>query len=330
LKSNSYFLLLNMILILCSNILTYAADRYEELINTTQLALLDSNVTDEFPAVGQLISEYEDCTGTLIAPSLILTAAHCINDIIISKTKNKPFSGSLNSLLKFKIKLENQTYYYTVVYGYSFRNKSNENDIGIVQLSNQVPLKLVTPLELEGSIPNGSVPMAVLGFGCNKTKYNPQEKYFEAAGGETAGMKQIVNQSVGSLFYQLCTGDSGGPLINLNNNKIFAIGSSYFGSFSDSRRKEAGFNTSIMEDLTPFYQTVQKIIEENNNYCTNEKYNKGKPYFIKGQCVEKSDCNAKGQFFQIGNCPNHESSFVCCSSNKSKIFTSFRSKKDIK
>ena len=299
-----------------------ASEDFEFAINN-QVALLDSKITSQFPAVGLLKSDYDVCTGTLITPSIVLTAGHCIQDLINNSNHASMLSDHLNSSLVFELKFGKHLYSYTAVTGYSFRNSYRQNDIGLILLSTAVPLKLVTPMELDSALPLEGDPITIIGYGCNQTKFDSKEGYFDADGGPRNGKKQIVYQKMGSPYYHICSGDSGAPYININSNKIFAVASGYLGNLSDKQRRASKDNTNFVEDTTPFYNTIKKIIDDNKNYCTNDKFINGKHSFIKGICIDATTCKKEGGLYQAGNCPNHDAKVVCCSSQDSEVFSSF-------
>jgi secreted trypsin-like serine protease len=158
------------------------------------------------------------CTGTLIAPRVVITAAHCV----ANRSKKHPVES-----LEFTLSRDAQRAPATAgvavlrayVYpGYSPQSKGTLHDIAIVELAADLEssafARLLTPAEAPPVVrPGGDVEL--VGYG---TKGRFGEKVATRAPITTVGLDEMVIGGPG--LPQSCLGDSGGPaFVGTGNGK---------------------------------------------------------------------------------------------------------------
>ncbi|HWU86760.1 MAG TPA: trypsin-like serine protease, partial [Kofleriaceae bacterium] len=143
------------------------------------------------------------CTATLISPTVVLVAAHCLSPAYTGTTV--PAGAMFNFTDSGGVARS-----YAVDRIQAFATKRFEyvpqgtftTDLAILHLSAQVPTSQALPADLALQEPYGGESSTVFGFGC--TDRTPQ------SGG---GYKQYKTFNFGSATTALCWGDSGGPVV---------------------------------------------------------------------------------------------------------------------
>jgi hypothetical protein len=143
------------------------------------------------------------CTATLIAPSYVLTAGHCVD-----------FSTALDSA---SVKLPNASAAINVTAVHTFGAyrrvlhslsdfPTSVDDVALLRLASAVPSSVATPAEISIVPPNSVAgpygTQTIFGYGC-KVRSTQQ-------GG---GVKQYVSFTYGEQTQAQCQGDSGGPVV---------------------------------------------------------------------------------------------------------------------
>jgi secreted trypsin-like serine protease len=177
--------------------------------------------------VGITLQDKMHCSGTLVAPKLVLTAAHCI------KLKNQYYKIPAEV---FKVyfgtgtKEDVSTPFFvekTLIHPkYGGGSFSKDYDLALMILKEKAPIKessiipVITAKELKRNIKSGS-PITIVGFGktendCSGIKYEVGSRITEVTTTEfiDSGPRKGA-----------CHGDSGGPIFSaLKNSKLKTIG----------------------------------------------------------------------------------------------------------
>ncbi len=191
----------------------------------------DGVVTDERPEVGRI----GGCTATLVAPDVIITAAHCVG----YGSRTSP--GSYNT---FRVTNGGETRRYTVNRYRSFSRGLGENDICLMSLSEMVPPEFATPAPIARETPAGGTSLTVYGYGCTRI------------GGRGDGQKRRATFREGDRAQHVCPGDSGGPTFNDETGAIARITSGY--------RTDRGY-TDIYAKTPGLYDRLMAQIREWSN-----------------------------------------------------------------
>jgi secreted trypsin-like serine protease len=167
------------------------------------------------------------CTGTVIAPSLILTAGHCAENM----QTGAPFSpsgyrvviGAVEPLLP---ELPVSTVLGVIVYP-GFNRRVDDGDVALLVLSTPTtapPVKLASPSFAKHFA--GGVPATIVGWGRTSYEQTSLTEQLQSAGTAVQGRRwcrrnalpfyarsEVCTITPPSYSTGLCEGDSGGPLL---------------------------------------------------------------------------------------------------------------------
>ena len=197
---------------------------------------LDTN--NRYPNVGALVITFQGetgivCTGTLISPTVFLTAAHCTDFLPSIGVAPDDVWVTFDPTFDASSPLLGGTYHLNPLFGSG--GQSNTNDVSVITLDS--PVSGITPARLPtlnylDTIPLKSQRFTAVGYGTvreDKTKgpqtlfFDGQRRYVDQGFRSLTGswLNLSMNPSVGSGG--TCYGDSGGPHFVGDSNLIAAI-----------------------------------------------------------------------------------------------------------
>jgi secreted trypsin-like serine protease len=139
---------------------------------------------------------------------VVLTAAHCL------EYKTQQRAGNYGSFVIQKSASESHEF--TISRYRAFATSGpGDNDLGLVQLSANVPSSIARPGSLARNMPPNGTKVTDYGYGCtdpNNTK-------------KGTGVKRKRTHTQGAGIRELCPGDSGGPMFW--GNAVFAVNSGF-------------------------------------------------------------------------------------------------------
>ena len=168
-------------------------------------------------AVGRLDSGVSFCSATLVAPDLVLTAAHCGFHPETSELIDPEDFTFLAGLSHGRVEAVRQVRRATVMPGYIHeRGPEIEmigRDLALLQLRQPIPLASITPIAAaEGRARDGAV--TVVSYGRDREAFASIEE----------GCEILARQdSVRSLSCEVVNGASGSPILRVNQGRAEVI-----------------------------------------------------------------------------------------------------------
>ncbi|MBI5517737.1 MAG: trypsin-like serine protease [Deltaproteobacteria bacterium] len=182
-----------------------AAEEPERLADGTA-EVLRGEVTYDHPEIGSLSV---GCTGTLVAPNVVISAAHCFG---YGSTRSPGRYGTFS----IRRAAGEASVSYTIEQYVSYSSQLGTYDVALVKLATAVPASVATPAGVARSIPSRGTRLAVYGYGCT------------ARGTSTDWRKRRFVFTEGPASNNLCPGDSGGPVIVADTGAVLRINSGYY------------------------------------------------------------------------------------------------------
>ena len=234
-----------VLLLVAVSAMACAAPATEEDGAATGSAIVGGIPTSDFPGIGyfQAIgktptgerSSGSFCTGTLIAPDVVLTAAHCLDDLEESFDAGTTYDrlefaiGASDRAADTRVSVAAKTVKLHPGYKVTGGTDDTTHDIGYVVL--REPITIAQPLRVKRTMHAASCSYVATGYGVSLNGFAHKATHVDA---ESNGIRRalvtcasagyddamiVTHTSAGSQ----CNGDSGGPLRIRQTDEIVGV-----------------------------------------------------------------------------------------------------------
>ncbi len=287
------------------------AEPGEELVSSSAAPIIGgtNTVLGEYPTLVS-IESVGLCTGTLIAPDIVLTAAHCINPQVLGLSNQAAVTSAtkvrLDSMRAFSGTGRVIQAKETIPHSGFDINGLGDDDIGIIRLMEPVTDRPPTSINRNFNDAPPGVTVTQVGFGVSQagnqnsagTAHTLANKVSISCAGIGLDSALICfNQTDGS---GKCEGDSGGPSFATINGTVKVVGVT---SFGDQNCTQFGADTRVDGELDFLNQFAPELQCVADGMCTAVCGAGGLPNDPDcATCESSSDCDNNDHVCYEGFC----------------------------
>jgi hypothetical protein len=198
-------------------------------------AVVGGAATFERPEIGAVRRGGGLCTGTLVRPNVVLTAAHCVEGLPKDEDVREATPGYAFEIHKgpgdrqrFAV---DRVHSFLAPEHFDGSQRWRAHDIAVLRLVEDVPASLARPARVADRWPRVGGRVAIYGFGCADRAPGEDGR---RPGSGTKRVKEhrwSLGLAVGfARTSNLCPGDSGGPLLDLERNAVVGTNSGFVSS----------------------------------------------------------------------------------------------------
>lgn len=257
------------------------------------------------------------CTGTLLAPNLILTARHCVADTdegAACKSDGTPIAGGVvrqthpaNTLYVFtgtqRPNFEAGDVTPAAVGKQVFDDGSNtlcNHDIALLLLQAPVKDAQIAPIRLDGDVKVGELITSV-GWGVTEktpypdTRQQRKDVKIDAVGPKSSGFQEVSPNEF-EVGEAICSGDSGGPAIAQDTNSVIGLVSRGGNANTTQDPNDPAANcigaSNLYTKISPFKDLVMKAFAAANAEPWLEGGPDPRKAKAKAPCTSNDDCRS--------------------------------------
>ena len=208
------------------------------------------------PAVVEVaVNDVGECTGEIISPHVVLTAAHCLVEDVKPTDTFSVFLGANDQNLDPKDKIAAKEVHANPLF--DVNQDASAHDIGVVILAQAVaiaPLP-VNRMPLDASLVGQ--PARVVGYGANTDQQQQNDGFGQRRQATASLLRYDADWAyVGTAQANQCFGDSGGPvLMNIGGREVI-VGVDSYGLDTGDTCQQANADTRVDQELAFIDQYV--------------------------------------------------------------------------
>ncbi len=250
------------------------------------------------------------CTGTLIAPDLVLTAAHCITPQLIGADSQEQVTSQTQIIFDaesvFGGNGDARRVVATIPHPEFSMNNLGDNDIGLIRLQSPITDRTPTPINRIGDDAKVGISVTQVGYGATQVGGQGAGSLFALQDKKTTSCSGFGGSDANLLCFSQtdgqgkCQGDSGGPSFATIDGVERVVGVT---SFGDQTCAQFGADTRVDAELDFLYANAPELQCQAEGACNEDCGRNGLPVDEDCSiCTKDSECEAEQICAGDGRC----------------------------